>query len=56
MKKIQKRKLFLNRETVKELTLRSEVRGGRNGYDLTIDTKKMCSVGSCLKDRYTNCM
>jgi hypothetical protein len=29
MKKIQKRKLSLNRETVKELTLRNKVQGGR---------------------------
>jgi hypothetical protein len=45
MKKIQKRKLFLNRETVKELTLRNEVQGGRP----VADTQRQCSIGTCFK-------
>lgn len=49
MKKIQKRKLSLNRETVKELTLRNEVQGGRMP-----DTEKQCSIGTCFKIR-TQC-
>jgi hypothetical protein len=50
MKKIQKRKLSLNRETVKELTLRNEVQGGR----MANTGNPECSIGTCYKIR-TQC-
>jgi hypothetical protein len=49
MKKIQKRKLSLNRETVKELTLRNEVNGG-----VANTSNPKCSLGTCFKIR-TQC-
>jgi hypothetical protein len=48
MKKIQKRKLSIKRETVKELTLRNEVKGGMVG------TANECSIGTCFLIR-TQC-
>lgn len=49
MKKIQKRKLSINRETVKDLTLRKEVQGGAMP-----NTRNDCSIGTCFKIR-TQC-
>jgi hypothetical protein len=55
MKKFKSRKLFLNRETIKALTLRTDVQGGRQP---TVDTRDIgtCSCGAtCVKDKYTHC-